>query len=712
MQYRPTLKILFIFFSVYQFCFLAIAENAYVQETFLQSSIQKARGNGEMDLADKLAAELLFLANQSNSGKWQAEALYEKARNSMERNQYEDSLSLLNESIELFQSVGERKRLGDAYRQLGVTYRYQSNYPTALEYIYLAMQIYQELEDKSAISSAYNSIGIVMEMMGQLEEASEAHNNALQLHYELNNQQGIASALYNLGDIYRSMNDFDRALPYLLDALKMDTAAGDPKYMAYSHNKLGYMYIQMGMLGKSREHLEQALALFQQIQAPRDIDWAWSSIARLEFNEGNFELAQEIISGVIERAKANKYNSLLVDAYKVAVLIANAQENYDKALDFIDKGAEQAIANKEILDHSRFEEFRVEALIGKNELRQALEALKKQNAIEDEVLDSKRIDTIARIQAQADFVQQAQHIKLLENEKKLQQATLEREQLSSRLWLLVAIGSSLLIFLFYTRVNQRRLNIKLSEEVKARTIQLEEKNAELSKAYKQMENISMTDKLTGINNRRFLENSIERDLSQTARCYENWYTGQGDKPIDEDIIFFLIDLDDFKDINDNHGHTVGDQVLQQLVQRMANVFRQSDYLVRWGGEEFIAVARFIDRKEAPNLARRMVDEVRKKPFVLSPNAVTTLTCSVGYSCFYGAHDRENLNWQKLFVIADSCAYVVKYSGKNGWLGVEEVNSESYASLEFSPETIKTLSQQELLILRSSIAENQLNWAAN
>ena len=99
-------------------------------------------------------------------------------------------MSLLNESIELFQSVGERKRLGDAYRQLGVTYRYQSNYPTALEYIYLAMQIYQELEDKSAISSAYNSIGIVMEMMGQLEEASEAHNNALQLHYELNNQQG------------------------------------------------------------------------------------------------------------------------------------------------------------------------------------------------------------------------------------------------------------------------------------------------------------------------------------------------------------------------------------------------------------------------------------------------------------------------------------------------------------------------------------------
>jgi two-component system cell cycle response regulator len=144
-----------------------IAQGASSAEQTLQSSLQHARNQGDMTLADSLAAELLELAKKNADPSLQAEAFYELARNSMERNKYDESAELLNQSIELFQSVGERKRLGDAYRQLGLTFRYQSNYSTALEYIYLAMQIYQDIGDKQAISSTYNSIGIVMEKMGQ-----------------------------------------------------------------------------------------------------------------------------------------------------------------------------------------------------------------------------------------------------------------------------------------------------------------------------------------------------------------------------------------------------------------------------------------------------------------------------------------------------------------------------------------------------------------
>lgn len=701
-------SLLLICFAFPLYC---VAQQEVSDEQQLQVAIQEARSQGDMDLADSLAAELLILAKQNSQPRWQAEALYEQARNSMERNRYDDSSALLNQSIELFQTLDERKRLADAYRQLGLTYRYQSSYPTALEYIYLAMQIYQDLGDKNAISSTYNSIGIVMEKMGQLEEATQAHNKALQLHYELDNQQGIASALYNIGDIYRSMGDFEKALPYLQDSLKMDIAAGDPKYIAYSLNKLGFMLNEMGQHEQAREYLYEALALFEQIQAPRDTDWAWTSIAQLELDEGNIDLASDIINGVITRAIENSYNSLLVDAYLVAIKVAIKRQQFKQALALIEKGVEQTINNDEVNKQATFEALRVEVLFASDSIYEAFTALKRQKALDDSILDAQRIDTIARMQAESDFFMQAQHIKILENEAALQQAVIEKEQLSLRMWVITIIAMSILLVLLIGRLNQRKLNKKLHHQVQERTQELQTKNVELSEAYNHMEALSMSDKLTGIKNRRFLERYIEADLYQTIRKNEDWQEGRAQKPQDADIVFFMLDLDNFKAINDQYGHAVGDEVLKEFVARMSKVFRQSDYLVRWGGEEFVAVARFIDAKSAPILAQRMLFEINGYPFEISSGQALSLTCSIGYCSFSGDHRKQNNSWYSSIAIADACAYVVKYSGKNGWFGVENLSQSIDLNVTISTDLLKQWQKSELITARTRIPPEQLNWSS-
>ena len=709
------MKKTFYFCAILLFCLLTgkvVAQAELSQEQKLQKDVEQARNQGDMARADQLAKELLLLTDESDSIEWRAEALYEQARNAMERNNYEQSTTLLNQSIALFQDTAQRKRLADAYRQLGLTYRYQSNYPTALEYIYLAMQIYQEVDDKSAISSTYNSIGLVMEKMGQLEEASKAHNQALKLHYELNNEQGIASALYNIGDIYRSMGDYEKALPYLQDALKMDLAAGDPKYIAYSYNKIGFMLIQSGDLVQSRDYLYKALELFKQIEAPRDTDWALTSIAELELVSGNIDLAHELINGVIKRAVANNYNSLLVDAYHVAARIALQQNELEPALKLIDKGIEQAVANDEVGQQVQFEELRVKILIAKDAIQEAFDALKRQQALDAQILNSRRVDTIARMQAQSDFVAQAQRIKLLENEKMLQQATLEREQLSLRLWLISISASCVVLLLGYSRFNQRRLNRLLAEQVKQRTQQLEDKNSELIQAYEDMESISMTDKLTGIKNRRYLERFIEDDIARSIRLYQDWNTDKASKPVQADIIFFLIDLDNFKDVNDQYGHVVGDKVLQECVVRMQKVFRQSDYLVRWGGEEFVAVARFTDRDSAPLVAQRMVEEIKNSPFSIGPDIDLNLTCSIGYCCFASSHDDHAPTWQSTLAIADACAYVIKFSGKDGWLGVESLSQDLDLSTDVSTTNLHSWNNSGDIVIHSSLQPADLKWKAS
>ena len=139
----------------------------------------------------------------------------------------------------------------------------------------------------------------------------------------------------------------------------------------------------------------------------------------------------------------------------------------------------------------------------------------------------------------------------------------------------------------------------------------------------------------------------------------------------------MIDMDHFKRVNDEYGHGAGDEVLQQLTQRLALVFRQSDYIVRWGGEEFVGVARFINRSDASNLAQRLLDEVGATPFTLSNGASTYHTCSVGYACYPSAlHYNQANDWQTLIALADTCLYEAKNNGRNAWVGIECINAPS------------------------------------
>ena len=634
----------------------------------LTSQIIDARVAGKMQRADELAEQFMHLAQSQNDFSIEGQALYQQARNAMERNRYDLAQSKLTEAIERFKRVDDQPRLAEAYRRMGLIYRYQSNYSQALQYVYLSMQIFQQLDDKDAISSVYNSIGVVLEKMGYYEEALEAHQQALEMNTALNDQSGVATALYNIADLRRMMGDLDAALGYFEDVLKLDIASGDPKNIAYSNNKIGYLLNSMGQHERARTHILKALELFRKIQAPRDVDWALSSLAQLEMDSGNLVKAKTLIDGVIERAIKNNYRSLLVDAYQVAAELQYRQQYYASALSYINAGLEQAKLNKERAQESDFEALQIKVHLANNSLEQAFEALQRQKRLDDQRLNDARVDGIAKVQAQAEFVRRAHQIELLKKEQALEQA-------SRVVWMTATIAVIcllLMVLLLYGRFVQRRVNSQLEQKVEQRTQELEEKNQQLAAAYQEVEAISLTDKLTGLHNRRFLENQIETDLEYSLRLYCDWHAGKTDKPAQADVVLFILDLDDFKKVNDSYGHNAGDSILAQLALRMKQVFRQSDYVVRWGGEEFVAVARFINREEAALLAQRMLEIINSDPFNLNNSEVRRQTCSIGYVCFplVPQVTSQNICFTSLMGIADSCLYAAKAAGKNNWIGVE------------------------------------------
>ena len=189
----------------------------------------------------------------------------------------------------------------------------------------------------------------------------------------------------------------------------------------------------------------------------------------------------------------------------------------------------------------------------------------------------------------------------------------------------------------------------------------------VQEARRALEEASLTDPLTGLRNRRFLTQTIDADVAAALRRAED--ARPGGSPAD--LVFFLVDIDHFKSVNDQYGHAAGDAVLRQMKPRLLNVFRDADHVLRWGGEEFLVVARQTDRATASELAERLRRSIADTPFVLDDGRLLQKTCSVGVAAFpFLLGEPHALTWEDAVELADIALYAAKKSGRNAWVMVE------------------------------------------
>jgi diguanylate cyclase (GGDEF)-like protein len=211
----------------------------------------------------------------------------------------------------------------------------------------------------------------------------------------------------------------------------------------------------------------------------------------------------------------------------------------------------------------------------------------------------------------------------------------------------------------------------LEKEVRERTSELAERNRELQLAKKKSEEASFTDSLTGIKNRRFLINTIDRDIASVERFYAEHEGPIGDLPEERpDILFLLFDLDGFKTVNDTYGHSAGDLVLIQVRDLLERACRRSDTLVRWGGDEFLVVCRGSHIQMAEGLAERIRSSVAAHEFDVGNGRPMKLTCSIGFAHLPFVPMRPRLlGWEQVVNIADRALYMAKQKGRDGWAGL-------------------------------------------
>ena len=210
---------------------------------------------------------------------------------------------------------------------------------------------------------------------------------------------------------------------------------------------------------------------------------------------------------------------------------------------------------------------------------------------------------------------------------------------------------------------------RLAGMVEQATRDLLKANQALEKANVALKSQSLSDPLTSLHNRRFLAMVVDDDIAKVQRSYRDWTAGQ---PLpNNDLVFLMVDLDHFKAVNDTYGHHVGDQVLEIVANALRKAARETDGVIRWGGEEFLVMARNSTRAEAPLLAERIRSLMAEQRLTLESGEVLRWTCSVGYACYpFALEDLAWLGWERVVEIADACLYLAKRGGRNAWAGAE------------------------------------------
>ena len=163
--------------------------------------------------------------------------------------------------------------------------------------------------------------------------------------------------------------------------------------------------------------------------------------------------------------------------------------------------------------------------------------------------------------------------------------------------------------------------------------------------YRQALQSSMRDTLTGIGNRASMDNNISREI-KLARRHQH------------PLSLLMIDVDHFKQVNDDNGHRNGDKTLQHIVKTIRDTLRETDQIFRYGGEEFVALLNNTDYCQARLIAERIRLNIAMSPIALESQDLL-VTASIGVSHLNAGDTPETL-----FQKADEALYIAKSTGRN------------------------------------------------
>ncbi len=496
----------------------------------------------------------------------------------------------------------------------------------------------------------YHVLGDAQLAMGNFEPALDAYLKSLELadRQPQHAQQARLRSLNSLSRVYAAMKNHDKALSVIEEALLLAKELGSQKMLATLYLNQGGEFALMG------RHKDYALANERALKVARE-----SGLVRVEAT-----ILSNMGDGYLRThnyPKAEQLARLALPKFKEIddqSGVAAAQCNIGFALmgqGKVSQGvAEVRVAIKSSHDAGAMaDEEDILGELGRmyeqlGLYSDAVATIREQQVLSEKLFRLDREKSVATLQAQFDAVQRQKQIELLARENSLKDAEISNQRLQQIVTLLgavVTVMAGFFVYLLYRRV--RKTNQKLRE------------------ANQQLEFHAVRDPLTGLFNRRSFFELMKNRTNAVA-------SGAGRREDDNPDGLMILDIDHFKNINDTLGHAGGDAVLIEIAKRLRSTVRDTDMVMRWGGEEFLIFTPKANAAHLKSLAQRVLHVIGDTPMAVGEKMMTITVTGGFLSLPFSGLSEVDCNWEKAMQIADMALYLGKVNGRNRAYGLNRL----------------------------------------
>ncbi|CAN7699703.1 diguanylate cyclase [Duganella sp. LjRoot269] len=498
---------------------------------------------------------------------------------------------------------------------------------------------------------------------GNFPDALVKLQAAVDMSRQVNDDPAMLPAALNaLTTLYTQMKEYDKASATLDELLTESEKLKSPGRMAIAKNTEYGLAIDSGQPKRALRALLQSLDLERKLGAERMIGVTLVNLADSYLKEHDYAraaqyAAESLRSTLLTGDKSTEGTARvnLGQAYLGLGRIAEGKKSYEAGM------ARYEQENNKPDLQSALREYG-ESLERAGDLAGAVSAYHRERALSNELFEAQRQKSVLELQEKYETEKKQRQIELLSRENQVKGAEIDNRRLQQRVWWLLALVfalASIVVGLLYRKV--RHANA-----------QLEVKNMELKAQ-------STLDPLTALYNRRHFQDFMrsmnlqgdQRDQHEKRRAQHG-----------DDIVgaLFLLDVDHFKHINDTYGHAAGDVVLKMIAENLRVALRETDMIVRWGGEEFLAFLPAIPRHGIDEIARRILVGISSQTIRYQEHDIS-VNVSVGFAPYPLVPADAPLPWERAVNLVDMALYLAKAHGRNRAYGVRGFNNFQHTSME-------------------------------
>lgn len=454
------------------------------------------------------------------------------------------------------------------------------------EMILAAVELRDTAETPEDRIFAQRSLGRGYALLGDFEKAVDALSSAVNQV-----QPGMSPRL--LAEMYRDtagmlgeLGRYDQSASLVRRGLETLAGTENPDLEAELLVMQGSVLGALGRLDEAMASIEQAMD--RPLSTPRQRIMRRNNLGMIYKWRGEMDAALPEFEAVYEQARSEGIEQLIVygllelgDVERQLGDLSAARRHLDEALRRADAAGEDRWV---LFAHMYLAELAAaEGDEGTAELHR--ETVQR---IQSEMQDDAMANRARVLEISLEVLEREQEVERLQLERELQEMKLAR---SRTLMILGSAAAALLLIALWLVV---------------------QKNRDRASANRELDRLANTDVLTGLNNRRyFIDHMSHRSRTGTSKG-----------------ALILIDLDRFKQVNDDHGHEHGDAVLKAVADRIQSMMRAEDVLARWGGEEFLSFLPQCDADAAARVAERIRNAIDSPPIV-HDGVSHTITATLG-----------------------------------------------------------------------------------